>query len=846
MSMRSRATRFIKTYAQEKSLSRDYPLQDHDPADPALSVQRTYLHFLWLPHSIMPHSISIPSLLRIRRTPDLAEDQPHPLHVFIEPLLLSLRAAANKYHDDLPQIFADGGGAGEAEESMMWYALGYEKVDPSAERSEHINREDRKEKERAASVGTTQDKALQLVLTRQINMSRAWKGKDLFCNVMDEDEDAEEENWLPNSSPDVLPLSKSEWVRGSKKRVPSAASEVLASDTPVRKRMRLGKKRYFVLQVVKCEADNDAFGPEAIVTKGSETGYYVPDSRNAQEKKNTQKTDNGIPIPDILDRFVSSSSTYKRRDAIDHVHERYTKSKGGHYPRDANSSLSGGIPQDRVVIDPGSRIWKVGFSGEGKPRDVFYADPKNYGPLWSWSRATDPAEKVEQDNMLAVNLERCLLAEPKARKDMIAHVLFSNLQVPSIPFASSHLLSLLSIGRIAGLVLDCGHLESTAFPVRWMDLLHDIRSTSSFPQLRTTPLAGYRFSSHIRALLLFGSYLPPPATLSAAVNVPPANRTTRVPQEIFTDAVIEDIKTRRCCSVSDALESSLSDVRASSPAGDDPSDNEPPPSSDPAMSESEFSRGSIGQESAAESEFSIISNPIHPASGGEARHENHLQVLANMYMRHSTPTDLHMRVVPPASQQTGTGRGTLIIPGWVREHAAEVLFEGGDLDESSVAEVILDALIKSIDHVSVTGKILGMSVLSETRDTIQKYSEVFNMINIYKIKRRCTRNELMTHSGWRVGARSNTWQSKKRSFFQVRIVNRKHPVQSNVHRGYNVLLECDFRTVTKQHVIAWFHAFDASLLFQECAFAREWNHEREFRRPADLPRGLTRICRSST
>jgi hypothetical protein len=90
----------------------------------------------------MPHSISIPSLLRIRRTPDLAEDQPHPLHVFIEPLLLSLRAAANKYHDDLPQIFADGGGAGEAEESMMWYALGYEKVDPSAERSEHINRED--------------------------------------------------------------------------------------------------------------------------------------------------------------------------------------------------------------------------------------------------------------------------------------------------------------------------------------------------------------------------------------------------------------------------------------------------------------------------------------------------------------------------------------------------------------------------------------------------------------------------------------------------------------------------------------------------------------------------------
>lgn len=53
-----------------------------------------------------------------------------------------------------------------------------------------------------------------------------------------------------------------------------------------------------------------------------------------------------------------------------------------------------------------------------------------------------------------------------------------------------------------------------------------------------------------------------------------------------------------------------------------------------------------------------------------------------------------MRVVPPESQQTGTGRGTLIIPGWIRERAAEVLFEGGDVDESSVAEVILEALLK--------------------------------------------------------------------------------------------------------------------------------------------------------
>jgi actin-related protein 10 len=185
------------------------------------------------------------------------------------------------------------------------------------------------------------------------------------------------------------------------------------------------------------------------------------------------------------------------------------------------------------------------------------------------------------------------------------------------------------------------------------------------------------------------------------VNVPAANRTTRVPQEILTDAVIEDIKTR-CCFVSGALESLLNDPRASSPQGDESSEHDLPPSSDPAMSESEFSRGSIGQESAAESEFSIVSHPAHPnpSTGGTSRNENPLQVLANMYMRHSTATDLHIRVVPPVSQQTGTGRGTLVIPGWIRERAAEVLFEGGDVDESSVAEVILDALLKVCHHVA--------------------------------------------------------------------------------------------------------------------------------------------------
>ncbi|KII85085.1 hypothetical protein PLICRDRAFT_116486 [Plicaturopsis crispa FD-325 SS-3] len=395
-----------------------------------------------------------------------------------------------------------------------------------------------------------------------------------------------------------------------------------------------------------------------------------------------------------------------------------------HYSTTRRHSLYG--VEDRIIIDPGSRIWKVGFSGEGRPRDVFCPDRKAGAALWRLGRASDQVERAEEDRLLAVKLEKylravfheSLLTVPNSRKiilvehpllplyikEIFARILFDNLQVPSISFACSHLLSLLAVGRITGLVLDSGHLESTALPI--------FAARPIFPQLRTTPLAGSRLTSHIRALLLlFGTYLPPPTSLSAAANIPAANRSTRVPEEILSDPVIEEIKTR-CCFVGDVMES-MHDTRAASPSDESTEFDVPP--SDSTVSESEFSHTSMSRDSTisssqrASSEFSsVAAHPQMAGAGIDQRRHNRLQVLATMYTRHSTATDLHMRVVPPVAQQTGTGRGTLIIPGWIRERAAEVLFEGGDVDESSVAEVILDALLKVPVDLR---KILASSIL---------------------------------------------------------------------------------------------------------------------------------------
>ncbi len=75
----------------------------------------------------MPLSLLIPSLLRVNVAS--SSTGPHPLPALLESILLTGRVASDKYRVELPQLIADGGGAEEIEELMMWYALSYEKND---------------------------------------------------------------------------------------------------------------------------------------------------------------------------------------------------------------------------------------------------------------------------------------------------------------------------------------------------------------------------------------------------------------------------------------------------------------------------------------------------------------------------------------------------------------------------------------------------------------------------------------------------------------------------------------------------------------------------------------------
>lgn len=171
--------------------------------------------------------------------------------------------------------------------------------------------------------------------------------------------------------------------------------------------------------------------------------------------------------------------------------------------------------------------------------------------------------------------------------------------------------------------------------------------------------------------------------------------------------MVEGIKTRVCL-VGKAFELSVEDSRPSKPqqpvtpyhvpSDDDMIDVDHP--SGEVQSESESSGAPMDVDGpapgsrVASSSYSTISGAeSHGTSSSNPGEHGGSQVLADLYKRHSTASDIQMPVTPPASSG-GLGRGVLMIPGWIRERAAEVLFEGGDVDEVSVAEVILDSLLK--------------------------------------------------------------------------------------------------------------------------------------------------------
>ncbi|XP_038635890.1 actin-related protein 10 isoform X1 [Scyliorhinus canicula] len=145
--------------------------------------------------------------------------------------------------------------------------------------------------------------------------------------------------------------------------------------------------------------------------------------------------------------------------------------------------LGTGGEKTAVVIDLGAAYTKCGFAGETGPRCIIPSEIKKLGVA--------QAVKVVQFNINTEELYgylkefihmlyfRHLLVNPRDRRvviiesilcpshfrETLTRVFFKHFEVPSVLFAPSHLMSLLTLGINSAVVLDCGYTEALALPI---------------------------------------------------------------------------------------------------------------------------------------------------------------------------------------------------------------------------------------------------------------------------------------------------------------------------------------------------------------------------------------------
>ncbi|KAI0700226.1 DNA replication regulator SLD3-domain-containing protein [Cerioporus squamosus] len=133
---------------QERNLNRELPYPDAAAETPEEYVSRTYLQFLWLPQSIMPLQFLIRALMRVSATAASPSPSPseaeasapspaaHPLHSLLKPILLTSRAASQKYQTRIRRLLLEENEPADPEEEYMWYAYHKDKIG-SDDQQEH-------------------------------------------------------------------------------------------------------------------------------------------------------------------------------------------------------------------------------------------------------------------------------------------------------------------------------------------------------------------------------------------------------------------------------------------------------------------------------------------------------------------------------------------------------------------------------------------------------------------------------------------------------------------------------------------------------------------------------------
>lgn len=194
-----------------------------------------------------------------------------------------------------------------------------------------------------------------------------------------------------------------------------------------------------------------------------------------------------------------------------------------------------------VVLDIGSALTKCGYAGEMYPRCIVASQVKGKSLHSLTSAGSLYSALVDFIHHLYF---KWLLVNPKDRRvvvvenvlgptmfrETLAKVLFRHYEVSSVLFVPSHLVCLFTLGVRTGLVVDCGHKETTAIPV--------YEGVPILAAWQAQPLAGEAVQATVRADLV----------TRGLVTRGEGSEGKPVEPGLLTDSLVADIAIR-CCFV---------------------------------------------------------------------------------------------------------------------------------------------------------------------------------------------------------------------------------------------------------------------------------------------------------
>uniref|UniRef100_A0A671YQY1 Actin related protein 10 n=1 Tax=Sparus aurata TaxID=8175 RepID=A0A671YQY1_SPAAU len=209
--------------------------------------------------------------------------------------------------------------------------------------------------------------------------------------------------------------------------------------------------------------------------------------------------------------------------------------------------LGSGGEKTAIVIDLGAAFTKCGFAGETGPRFIIPSEIRKPGQqqvrrLVQYNINTEELYVILKE-FIHILYFRHLLVNPRDRRvviiesilcpshfrETLTKVFFKQFEVPSVLFAPSHLMAIMTLGINSALVMDCGYTETLVLPV--------YECTPILPAWEALPLGGKAIHKELDGLLVEQCTVDTDTTTGQSV---PAAIGT-IPEE-----TVEDIKVRTC------------------------------------------------------------------------------------------------------------------------------------------------------------------------------------------------------------------------------------------------------------------------------------------------------------